>query len=103
MQAIKREVTGKSNAEKDALVAVARKFGLDIPDGPGAKDAADSWGAWLCGLRTWTRPGIGQMGPGCLVPERSLAMSAPPRFPQADLTIVHARASIRRGCGHRGD
>ena len=52
LQAIKREVTGKSNAEKDALVAVARKCGLDLPDGPGAKDASDAFGAWLCGLRT---------------------------------------------------
>lgn len=51
LQAIKREVTGNPNAEKGALVEVARKCGLDLPDGPGAKDAADAWGAWLLGLR----------------------------------------------------
>lgn len=51
LQEIKREVTGKNYAKKDAMVAVARKVGLDLPKGPGIEDAADAWGAWLLGVR----------------------------------------------------
>lgn len=51
LHAIKREVTGQSHADKDAMVAVARRCGLTLPDGVGARDAADAWGAWLIGLR----------------------------------------------------
>lgn len=51
VQAIKKEVTGNHLAEKDDLVAVARKCGLALPKGEAAKDAADAWGAWLLLLR----------------------------------------------------
>lgn len=49
--AIKKEVTGNAFAEKDDMVAVARTVGLTLPKGPGAKDAADSFGGWLLALR----------------------------------------------------
>lgn len=48
---IKKEVTGNVYAVKDDLVAIARKVGLELPAGEGAKDAADAWGAWLLLLR----------------------------------------------------
>lgn len=51
VSAIKKEVTGNHQAEKDDLVAVARKVGLVLPPGEGAKDAADAWGAWLLMVR----------------------------------------------------
>jgi hypothetical protein len=51
LQAIKKMVTGDHNADKARLVEVARKCGLTLPTGPAAKDAADSWGAWLLGLQ----------------------------------------------------
>lgn len=51
--AIKKEVTGNAYAEKDDLVAVARKVGLALPAGEGAKDASDAWGAWLLLLRAF--------------------------------------------------
>lgn len=54
LQAIKKEVTGDPNADKARIVAVAERLGLDLPKGPGAKDAADSWGAWLLGLRHYS-------------------------------------------------
>lgn len=50
--AIKKEVTGNAYAEKDDLVAIARKVGLELPaKSAGADDAADAWGAWLLLLR----------------------------------------------------
>lgn len=53
---IKREVTGNPSAEKDDMVAVARKVGLRLPPGPAAKDATDAWGAWLLGVRKFNKP-----------------------------------------------
>ncbi len=54
LQEVKNEVTGNNYAKKDAMVAVARKVGLDLPKGPGIEDAADAWGAWLLGLRHYS-------------------------------------------------
>lgn len=48
---IKKEVTGNAYAPKGDLVAIAEKCGLKLPAGPGAMDAADSFGAWLLLLR----------------------------------------------------
>lgn len=48
---IKKEVTGNAYAAKDDMVAMAQKVGLQLPRGEKAKDAADSWGAWLLLLR----------------------------------------------------
>ena len=51
LQAIKREITGNPNSKKPPMVAIARRCGLELPSGPAAEDATDSWGAWLLGLR----------------------------------------------------
>lgn len=48
---IKSEVTGNAYAPKGDIVAIARKCGLALPDGPGVEDAADAFGAWLLLLR----------------------------------------------------
>lgn len=53
--AMKRELTGSSHADKDDMVAVARQCGLELPKGPGAKDAADAFAAWLIGLRHYDK------------------------------------------------
>ena len=55
VQQIKRELTGNAIAEKDDMVAVARKVGLDLPAGEKAKDAADAFGVWLLVLRDHNR------------------------------------------------
>lgn len=52
---IKKEVTGNSFAPKGDLVAIARKCGLQLPEGPGAMDAADAFGAWLLLLRHYDK------------------------------------------------
>lgn len=51
LQSLKKELTGSPSAAKGAMVAVARKCGLDLPDGESAKDASDAFAAWLLGLR----------------------------------------------------
>lgn len=53
IQAIKKELTGDRHADKDAMVEVARLLGIQLPEGEGAKDAADAAGAWLKGVRKW--------------------------------------------------
>ena len=53
LQALKRELTGNPNASKDDMVAVARKIGVELPDGPGEEDAADATSACLIGLRKY--------------------------------------------------
>ncbi len=54
LQAIKKEVTGNHRAKKAEIVAVAKRIGLQLPiKSKGEEDAADSWGAWLVGLRTY--------------------------------------------------
>jgi len=53
--AIKREVTGKSYADKELLVVAALQCGVDLPTGDAAKDAADSWGGWLTMLRHYDK------------------------------------------------
>lgn len=55
ISAVKKEVTGNRHADKDAMVAVAARCGLQLPTGPAAKDAADAWGAWLIGIRHYNR------------------------------------------------
>ena len=53
LQALKRELCGKSNAEKSEMVRVARRIGVELPDGPGEEDAADASAACLIGLRRY--------------------------------------------------
>ncbi len=55
IQDVKREATGNPRAEKEDVVASAIKCGVALPDGEGAKDAADAWGAWLICLRDHDR------------------------------------------------
>lgn len=50
---IKAEVTGDRYAEKDELVVIARRCGLILPEGDGARDATDAWGGWLILLRAY--------------------------------------------------
>jgi Holliday junction resolvasome RuvABC endonuclease subunit len=52
---IKVEMTGSTKATKDDVVAVARRLGIDLPAGEGAKDAADATGAFLIGVRNYAR------------------------------------------------
>jgi Holliday junction resolvasome RuvABC endonuclease subunit len=54
IQEIKKELTGRADAGKDDMVAVARKCGLALP-AKGTDDAADAFGAWLFALRTQDR------------------------------------------------
>ncbi len=51
---VKAELTGNRMADKDAMVAVARKMGLTLPD-EGFKDAADAFGGWLYMLRHYDK------------------------------------------------
>lgn len=51
---IKAEVTGDRYAEKDELVQIARRCGLILPAGDGARDATDAWGGWLILLRAYS-------------------------------------------------
>lgn len=53
VQAIKRELGGKSHASKDDMVAAALKCGVPLPEteAAGRKDAADAFGIWLLALR----------------------------------------------------
>ena len=53
LQALKRELTGKSNGEKAEMVRVARRIGIELPDGPGEEDAADGVAACLIGIRRY--------------------------------------------------
>lgn len=48
---IKKELTGDVYGDKKDMVAVARRIGLALPPGDGAKDATDAFGAWLVRLR----------------------------------------------------
>lgn len=53
---IKREVTGNRHAEKQDLIAIAEKCGLQLPSpSQGADDAADAFGAWLLLLRAFDK------------------------------------------------
>lgn len=60
LRQVKKELTGNSEAKKDDMVAVARRLGLCLPTGPGAKDAADSLGVWLVLLREYDRAASSQ-------------------------------------------
>jgi Holliday junction resolvasome RuvABC endonuclease subunit len=60
LRAIKKEVTGNHLADKDAMMVVARRVGINLPPGEGAKDAADAWGAWLLALRHYNKPASGK-------------------------------------------
>lgn len=54
LRQIKKELTGDSLADKDAMCRAARKLGLTLP-AKGADDAADAFGLWLLLLRTVSR------------------------------------------------
>lgn len=54
LHAMKRELTGNSDADKDDMVQVARKCGLVLPK-VGDDDAADAFAAWLIDLRKVNR------------------------------------------------
>ncbi len=51
VQAVKQAVGGSAHAGKPDMVHVARKCGLELPPGPGEKDAADAFGVWILMLR----------------------------------------------------
>lgn len=48
---IKRELAGSGNADKAAMIFVARRAGISLPDGNEAMDAADSFGLWILAIR----------------------------------------------------
>lgn len=55
VKAIKKQLTGDQHADKKAMVAVARRVGLQLPAGEGAKDAADAFGCWYVAVRDYAR------------------------------------------------
>lgn len=52
---IKMEITGNGHAEKQTIVDVAKRIGLNLPasKSAGEEDAADAWGGWVIGLRSY--------------------------------------------------
>lgn len=55
LRKIKAELTGDSLASKASMVDMARRLGLTLPTGPGAEDAADSFGGFLVMLRHYDK------------------------------------------------
>lgn len=59
VSAIKKELGGSGNAAKSAMVFVARRAGIALPDGPEAMDAADAFGLFALCVRLhcpeWSR------------------------------------------------
>lgn len=55
LKVLKKLLTGSSKAEKPEMVAMARKMGITLPKGEGAKDAADAFAAWLCCVHNHAR------------------------------------------------
>lgn len=57
VQRLKRELAGKSFADKDAMVAMALKAGIELPKqiNEGRRDAADAFAAWLIAVRLYAR------------------------------------------------
>lgn len=51
IKTIKKELSGTGSADKTAMVAAARRAGVELPPGQEAMDAADGFGAWLVALR----------------------------------------------------
>ena len=49
-QALKKRLTGNHRAEKAMMVEMCRRLGVPLPRGDAAKDAADSFAAWLIGV-----------------------------------------------------
>lgn len=49
-KALKRRLCGTAKADKKEMVRMAVKLGINLPDGPGKEDAADSFAAWLVGI-----------------------------------------------------
>ena len=49
-KALKKRLTGNHAASKDDMVAMCKRMGVPLPKGPEAKDAADSFAAWLIAL-----------------------------------------------------
>lgn len=54
-QALKKELTGKHNASKSDMVAMAKKCGINLPHGALAEDAADAFAGWLIALRVYNK------------------------------------------------
>ena len=57
LRQIKKELAGRSTAEKGEMVAAALKCGVVLPAtlDKGREDAADAFGGWLMGLRAVNR------------------------------------------------
>jgi len=57
LRQIKKELAGRSGAEKYEMVAAALKCGVALPAtlDAGREDAADAFGGWLMGLRSINR------------------------------------------------
>lgn len=53
LQDVKKAVTNNARADKSDVVAVARRVGLQLP-AKGYEDAADAFGAWLNGIRSYS-------------------------------------------------
>jgi hypothetical protein len=58
LQSLKKELAGSVKADKAAMVAVAERLGLRLPEhlSHGREDAADAFAAWLVGLRFYAKP-----------------------------------------------
>lgn len=50
-KALKVRLCGTHKAEKKEMVRMAVRLGINLPDGPGREDAADSFAAWLVGVQ----------------------------------------------------
>jgi Holliday junction resolvasome RuvABC endonuclease subunit len=52
---VKKELAGTGGAKKPDMMAAAEKVGVRLPPGKDAEDAADSFGAWLVGVRLFAK------------------------------------------------
>lgn len=52
---LKKLLTGNHKASKDDMVAMCRRLGINLPRGEAAKDAADAFAAFLCGVHNHAR------------------------------------------------
>lgn len=57
-QALKKRLTGMRSASKEEMVAVCRRLGVPLPADDSAKDAADSFAAWLVCLTSYGKQNL---------------------------------------------
>lgn len=55
LSTLKRALAGHGHASKESMVYVARRAGIQLPQGLEAQDAADSFAAWLMAVNAFSR------------------------------------------------